>query len=45
MNAIELQRDLQRASTRGRMSIESRAHLKDSLALLSAALKASMTRS
>ncbi len=46
MNANELRRDLQRAvSRRARMSVEARAHLQDSLALLTQALKASMTRS
>ncbi len=45
LNASELQQELQRASSRGRMSIEARAHVKDSLALLTEALKASMTRS
>ena len=45
MNATELQQDLQRASSRGGLSIEARAHVKDSLALLTEALRASMTRS
>ncbi len=49
VNAVALQRDLQRdvqrASRRDRRSIEARAHLQDSLALLSEALKASMSRS
>lgn len=42
-NAVDLQQELQRASTRGRLSVEARAHVKDSLALLTEALKASMT--
>ncbi len=45
LNAVDLQGDLQRAATRGGLSIEARAHVKDSLALLGEALKASMTRS
>ncbi len=45
VNAIDLQRDLQRAANRGRRSPEARAHLQDSLASLTEALKASMTRS
>ncbi len=46
MNATALRRDLQQASTRSRgMSVEARAHVQDSLALLTEALKASMTRS
>ena len=45
LNASQLQQDLQRASTRGGLSIEARAHVKDSLALLTEALRASMTRS
>ncbi|MFG5410203.1 zinc-dependent metalloprotease [Piscinibacter sakaiensis] len=45
MSALELQQELQRAAGRGRLSVEARAHVKDSLAALSEALKASMTRS
>jgi Met-zincin/Domain of unknown function (DUF5117)/Domain of unknown function (DUF5118) len=44
LHATELQRDLRRASVNGRLSIESRAHLEDSLALLTEALRASMQR-
>ena len=44
VSALELQQELQRAP-QGRMSAEARAHVKDSLALLTEALKASMTRS
>ncbi len=42
--ATELQRDLQRASARPGLSIETRAHLRDSLALLTEALRASIVR-
>ena len=45
MNAVELQQDLRRAAKRSGISIEARAHLRDSLALLEQALNASMTRS
>jgi Met-zincin len=45
MNATELQAQLRRASGNGRLSVESRAHLQDSLAQLTEALRASMTRS
>ncbi|MEO8281130.1 MAG: zinc-dependent metalloprotease [Ideonella sp.] len=45
VDAIALQRDLKRALHNGRRSAEARAHLQDSLALLTEALKASMTRS
>ena len=45
LNAAALQADLRRASGNARLSIESRAHLQDSLALLTEALRASMTRS
>ena len=45
MNATELQAQLKRASGNGRLSVESRAHLQDSLAQLTEALRASMTRS
>lgn len=45
LNATELQRELQRSSTRGNLSIEARAHVRDSLALLTEALRASMQRS
>ena len=45
MNATGLQQALQRAANRGRVSTETRAHLQDSLALLTEALRASMTRS
>ncbi|WP_418316359.1 zinc-dependent metalloprotease [Piscinibacter sakaiensis] len=44
MNAVDLQRDLQKATRRKSLSVEARAHLQDSLALLNEALKASMTR-
>jgi hypothetical protein len=45
MNATELQTQLRRASTNGRLSVESRAHLQDSLSQLTEALRASMLRS
>ena len=45
MNAFDLQTQLKRASTNGRLSVESRAHLQDSLSQLSEALRASMIRS
>ncbi len=45
LNATELQAQLKRASGNGRLSVESRAHLQDSLAQLTEALRASMTRS
>ncbi len=45
MNAVDLQHDLRRAARRSALSIEARAHLRDSLALLEQALNASMTRS
>ena len=44
MNATELQAQLKRASGNGRLSVESRAHLQDSLSQLTEALRASMTR-
>ena len=45
LNATALQAQLRRAGSNARLSIESRAHLQDSLALLTEALRASMTRS
>ena len=45
MNATELQAQLKRASTNGSLSVESRAHLQDSLSQLTEALRASMLRS
>ncbi|GAB4553626.1 MAG: zinc-dependent metalloprotease [Rhizobacter sp.] len=45
MNATELQAQLKRASGNGKLTVESRAHLQDSLAQLTEALRASMTRS
>lgn len=45
MQAVELQSQLKRASTNGRLSVESRAHLQDSLSQLTEALRASMIRS
>ena len=45
LNATALQAELRRAGGNARLSIESRAHLQDSLALLTEALRASMTRS
>jgi hypothetical protein len=42
--ATELQRDLQRASARPGLAIETKAHLADSLALLTEALRASLLR-
>ena len=45
LNASELQVDLRRAAGNGRLSIESRAHMQDSLAQLTEALRASMMRS
>jgi hypothetical protein len=44
MNATELQADLRRASGNGKLSIESRAHLQDSLSQITEALRASMVR-
>jgi hypothetical protein len=44
MNAVELQSQLRRASTNGRLSVESRAHLQDSLSQVTEALRASMLR-
>jgi hypothetical protein len=44
LTATELQGDLRRAADNPRISIEARAHLQDSLSLLSEALKASMLR-
>lgn len=48
VNALELQKDLQKAvqtdARQARLSPEARAHVKDSLSLLSEALKASMIR-
>ncbi len=45
MNATELQADLRRAAFNARLSIESRAHLQDSLSQITEALRASMVRS
>jgi len=45
VNAVDLQQQLRTASTNGKLSPEARAHVKDSLALLSEALKASIVRS
>ncbi len=45
MNAVELQAKLKRASSNSKLSVESRAHLQDSLAQLTEALRASMLRS
>jgi hypothetical protein len=45
LNAVELQGDLRRAAARPGLSVESRAHLQDSLAALTEALRASMQRS
>ena len=45
LHALELQADLKRAASNGKLTIESRAHVQDSLALLTEALKASMQRS
>jgi hypothetical protein len=45
MNATELQAQLKRASTNGKLSVESRAHLQDSLSQLTEALRATMLRS
>ena len=44
MNATELQSDLRRAAGNGKLSIESRAHLQDSLSQITEALRASMVR-
>jgi hypothetical protein len=44
MNATDLQAQLKRASTNGKLSIESRAHLQDCLSQLTEALRASMIR-
>jgi hypothetical protein len=45
LQATELQAALRRALARGGMSVESRAHLQESLALLTEALRAGMQRS
>ncbi len=46
LNAQSLQADLQRAVAKsGKLSVETRAHYKDSLGMLSEAMKATMTRS
>ena len=45
MNATELQDQLRHASTNNSLSIESRAHLRDSLSQLTESLRASMLRS
>jgi hypothetical protein len=45
LNAVELQGELRRAAARPTLSVESRAHLQDSLAALTEALRASMQRS
>ena len=45
LNANALQSDLRRAAGSSTLSIESRAHVQDSLALLTEALRASMVRS
>ena len=45
LHATELQAQLKLASSNKKLSIESRAHLQDSLALLNEALRASMQRS
>ncbi len=45
LNAVELQGELRRAAGRPGLSIESRAHLQDSLSGLTEALRASMQRS
>ena len=44
LHATELQADLRRAAGNSKVSIETRAHLQDSLALLTEALRASMQR-
>lgn len=45
LNAVELQGELRRAAVRPGLSVESRAHLQDSLTALTEALRASMQRS
>ena len=45
LNAVELQGELRRAAGRTDLSVETRAHLQDSLAALTEALRASMLRS
>jgi hypothetical protein len=45
LNAVELQGELKRAVGRTDLSVESRAHLQDSLSALTEALRASMLRS
>ncbi|MDE2160701.1 MAG: zinc-dependent metalloprotease, partial [Burkholderiales bacterium] len=45
MNAVELQGDLKRAVARPGLSVETRAHLQDALALITEALKATLQRS
>jgi hypothetical protein len=44
-NATQLRDDLQRASGRGGLTVETRAHLQESLATINEALRASMVRS
>ncbi|MCW7537447.1 zinc-dependent metalloprotease [Aquabacterium sp. A7-Y] len=44
LNAAELQQQLRTAAANRRLSVESQAHLQDSLAMLSEALRATMTR-
>jgi hypothetical protein len=44
LNATELQADLRRAAGNRKLSVETRAHVQDSLALLTEALRASMVR-
>lgn len=43
-NATQLRNDLQRASGRGGLAVETRAHLQESLATINEALRASMVR-
>ncbi len=45
LHATELQSDLRRAANNAKLTVESRAHMQDSLALLNEALRASMIRS
>ena len=45
LHAFELQSDLRRAAGNSKLSVESRAHMQDSLAQLTEALRASMIRS
>ena len=44
LNAVQLEAQLRKASANGSLGIETRAHLQDSLSLVTEALRASMLR-